>query len=72
MEPKPYDMKRPEDRVRWFQEMESYLRVSRFTEDGTDFKGRKFALDGFHQLRKLADEGKIAIKEETSLDQTTR
>lgn len=59
MEPKPYDMKNPKDRVRWFREMESYLRVSKFTEDGTDFKGRKYAYEGFQQLKELLEINRI-------------
>jgi len=50
-EPIKYDMTKKEDRLRWFNEMEGYLKTSRFVEDGTDFKGRKFAIEAFEQFK---------------------
>jgi len=50
---KKYDMKKPEDVERWFEEMDGYLKTSRFVESGTDHEGRCFALHGLKQLRNL-------------------
>lgn len=52
MKPKKYDMEKLEDTKRWFREMEWYLETSNFVHQGTDFEGRKYALDGFYQLKK--------------------
>ena len=54
-EPKKYDMSKIEDLERWFREMDSYLNLegNGFINQGTDFKGRKFALDGFYQLKQM-------------------
>ena len=49
--PKKYNMEDREDVRRWFSEMESYFRVEDFVHRGTDLEGRKFALDGFNQLK---------------------
>jgi len=55
--PKPYDMKKKADLIRWFREMEGYMSIANegngFVTDGTDKKGRKFALKGFHQLKSI-------------------
>lgn len=50
--PMKYDMTKPEDMKRWFDEMEGYLKTEDFVNRGTDFEGRRYALDGFHQLKK--------------------
>ena len=57
MKPRKYDMKDLEDTKRWFREMEGYLHTGygehkSFVNRGTDLEGRKFALDGFYQLKK--------------------
>ncbi|MBD3248472.1 hypothetical protein GF336_00315 [Candidatus Woesearchaeota archaeon] len=56
--PKRYDMSEPEDIKRWFREMEGYLKCGSetkhdFLNQGTDFDGRCFAMDGFRQLRMI-------------------
>jgi len=57
MKPQPYDMNKKEDVKRWFEEMQGYLRTEDFIHQGTDLEGRKYALDGFLQLKsKLCEE----------------
>jgi len=63
MKPTKYDMSKKADVERWFREMESYLKCGEesrkdFVHQGTDFDGRKFALDGFYQLRRIMRDGK--------------
>lgn len=61
--PEPYDMTKKEDVERWFREMDGYFRVTctdrldgqkyDFLHQGTDFEGRKFALEAFEQLKQM-------------------
>ena len=56
-EPRKYDMENAADVKRWFREMEGYFRCGEedyndFVHQGTDRKGREFAVDGFHQLKR--------------------
>ena len=52
--PKPYDMTKEEDRIRWFREMKGYLMCKgedgTFLQQGTDREGRKFAYEAFLQF----------------------
>ncbi len=50
-------MRKLEDTKRWFREMEGYLKTGygehkTFVNVGTDLEGRKYAFDGFYQLKK--------------------
>jgi len=65
MNPQPYDMTNPDDVKRWFREMENYLKTSDFLHLGTDFEGRKYALEGFRDLRKI--ENKSSNKDDLYL-----
>lgn len=51
MIPQPFDMTDPKDIKRWFNEMENYLKTSDFLHQGTDYEGRKYALEGFRDLK---------------------
>ena len=53
MKPKPYDLSRPEEIARLFREVQEYMRVS--LRDGTDFEGRKHALDALAVLASAKD-----------------
>lgn len=53
IKPEPYDMTKKADQERWFREMEGYFRVECFIQQGTDFMGRKYALDAFKQLKQI-------------------
>ncbi len=60
MKPRAYDMRDKEDVKRWFREMEGYLKTGygehkTFVNMGTDYEGRCFAMDGFRQLREIAE-----------------
>ena len=63
--PRPFNLKEPTELVRWFREMEGYMNCSNgmdFINAGTDFKGRKFALEAFHEMRKEAEEKLKEVK----------
>ena len=54
--PREFDFTKIEEITRWFDEMEDYLKCCNgleFINAGTDLEGRKFALQGFHKLKKL-------------------
>jgi len=55
--PRPYDMSKQEEVRRWFREMEGYLRTEcggyDFLHQGTDYGGRKYALEGFARLKEI-------------------
>jgi len=58
MKPTKYDMRSKEDIIRWFNEMENYLKCGKeigadFVNQGTDREGRKYAYDGFLQLKDI-------------------
>jgi len=60
MKPTKYDMSKKADVKRWFVEMDGYLRCGEesnndFIHHGTDFEGRKYALDGFKQFKKIME-----------------
>jgi len=53
MKLKPYNMKNKTDIKRWFREMKGYFRVGQFLDAGTDFEGRRYAMDGFIELESI-------------------
>jgi len=57
MKPQKYDMNKKEDVKRWFEEMQGYLKTGDFVHQSTDLEGRKYALDGFFQLKSKLCEG---------------
>lgn len=52
-DPEPFDFSKPDELVRWFREMKSYLRTEDFLNQGTDREGRQFAWDGLFALETL-------------------
>jgi hypothetical protein len=57
-EPRPYDMYKKEERLRWFREMYGYLKTEDFIHQGTDIEGRAFALVAFHKLWEIEKDAK--------------
>ena len=57
-EPRPFDLKDPKEKFRWFVEMDGYLKNCNgmnFVDAGTDDTGRKLALDAFYEMKREAE-----------------
>lgn len=59
-EPRPFDFNNEElfekEMLRFFNEMESYLRTDKFLSQGTDSAGRRYVWEAFQKLKKHAEE----------------
>ena len=54
-EPKPYDLNDFNEVCRFFREMGEYLKTDDFVNKGTDYLGRKYALNAFFEMKETMD-----------------